>query len=90
MIADTLGTNKSLPVGSTLTSANGSTVLTMQPDGNLVLTANGQTLSISGTSGKPVTNAWINWDGNLHVSDGANKIYWSNGASGHKDSFLKV
>ena len=32
----------------------------------------------------------MNADGNLHVNDGSNHIFWSNGASGHKDAFLRV
>jgi hypothetical protein len=89
-MSDTLGTNQALYPGSSLTSADGTTVLTLQGDGNLVLSYNGQTLWTSGTQGKPVANLWMNADGNLHLNDGANNIFWSNGASGHKDAFLRI
>jgi hypothetical protein len=87
---DTLGTNKSLLVGQSLTSADGTTVLSMQADGNLVLTCNGQTVWTSGTGGKPAHDASMKWDGNLHVRDANTNDLWSNGATGHKDAFLRV
>jgi hypothetical protein len=87
---DTLGTNKSLLVGQSLTSADGTTVLTLQADGNLVLTYNGKTLWTSGTAGKPVALLSMKWDGFLHLKDNAGTVYWGDGASGHKDAFLRV
>lgn len=87
---DTLGTNATLQVGQTLTSADGTTVLTMQADGNLVLTFGGKTLWTSGTSGKPANRTTQEWDGKLYLNDGAGSTFWSNGASGHKDAFLRV
>lgn len=89
---DTLGTNSALNRGQSITNKPGTARLTMQADGNLVIqnTKTGQVLWTSGTAGKPITNAWMNWDGNLHVNDAANHVYWSNGAGGHKDAFARL
>jgi len=76
--------------GDTLSSPDGETVLTVQKDGNVVLTGQGKQLWTSGTAGQSIDNLGMNWDGNLRITDTNKKIVWSNGATGHKDSFLKV
>ena len=89
--SDTLGTNQYLNAGQSLTSQNGTTVLTMQSDGNLVLKGNGNILWSSGTTGKGNNlSASMKWDGNLHITDASGKEYWSNGKSEHKDAFLRL
>jgi hypothetical protein len=90
---DTLGTNQALRPGNSLTSADGTTVLTLGTDGNLALTYEGRQLWTSGTSGKPVDHLWMGYDGNLRLNDASTtspQVFWSNGASGHKDAFLRV
>ena len=87
---NTLGTNQALQKGQSITSSGGTTVLTLHPDGNLVLIGRGHVLWTSGTKGKNASNAWMNSDGNFRVNDASNNIFWSNGASGHKDAHLTV
>ena len=90
MASNELGTNKAMKAGDSIKSPDANTILTMQSDGNLVLSMNGKPLWTSGTAGNPVDNLWMNWDGNLRITSPDNKILWSNGASGHKDAFLRV
>ncbi|MFJ1702330.1 hypothetical protein [Kitasatospora sp. NPDC088346] len=67
--------------------------LSMQADGNLVLTAltGGQSLWSSGTSGHPGASAAVKADGDLVVldADGTTQL-WSAGAGGHPGGYLKV
>ncbi|QNA75491.1 hypothetical protein C8250_029615 [Streptomyces sp. So13.3] len=75
--------DKTLPAGSVI--ASGSTVssnsvrLTMQADGNLVLTGitSGAVLWASGTSGKPGASATIRTDGSLVVTSTTGAVLWS-------------
>jgi hypothetical protein len=90
MASNELGTNKAMHPGDSIKSPDGDTVLTLQQDGNLVLTGKGRQLWTSGTAGNSVDNVWMNYDGNLRITTPDNKVLWSNGASGHKDAFLRV
>jgi hypothetical protein len=87
---NTLGTNQNIKKGQSITSSDGSTVLTLHPDGNLILTGHRQVLWTSGTKGQHVDNAGMYADGNFNVNDGGSTLFWSNGASGHKDAHLIV
>ncbi|MDE3097021.1 MAG: hypothetical protein KGK07_13615 [Chloroflexota bacterium] len=88
---NTLGTNQALQPGQSITNNPGTARLTMQTDGNLVITntKTGQPLWTSGTAGRG-HHAWMEWTGNFRVEDVHNTHLWNNGASGHKDAFLRL
>jgi RHS repeat-associated protein len=77
----TLTGGRTIPSGTSLTSA--ATRLTMQADGNLVLSAlnTGKTLWSSGTSGHPGAWAIFQTDGNFVVYDTSHTALWSSGTS---------
>lgn len=60
-----------------LRSRNGSSVLRMQPDGNLVLYFEGAPVWSTQTRGQPATAATMQRDGNLVLYDDAGRALWA-------------
>ncbi|MEU0208452.1 ricin-type beta-trefoil lectin domain protein [Streptomyces canus] len=79
-----------IPSGTSLTS--NSVRLTMQADGNLVLSAlaSGKTLWSSGTSGNPGAYAQFGTDGNLAVYTASGTSKWSTGLTATTGATLRV
>ncbi|MGW2517195.1 ricin-type beta-trefoil lectin domain protein [Streptomyces sp. NPDC001617] len=79
-----------IPSGTSLTSS--SVRLTMQADGNLVLTAlaSGKTLWSSGTSGNPGAYAQFGTDGNLAVYTASGTSKWSTGLTATTGATLQI
>ena len=79
--------------GDSIKSPNGQYVLTLQPDGDLVLDqflGNGSTVTLwdSGTAGEAAVKAVMQDDGNLVIygptnPDGSYKALWASNTSGH-------
>lgn len=66
-LGDTLTAGKKLIKGESLTSKNGAYSLTLQDDGNLVLSAQDAPIWSSGTNGQDVVRAEVQTDGNFVV-----------------------
>lgn len=79
-----------LGTGDAVSSCDGSLVLIMQDDGNLVLYNAAEALWASGTAGSGATRAIMQFDGNLVVYDGSSDAKWSTGTHDHPDAFLKL
>ncbi|WP_427166645.1 ricin-type beta-trefoil lectin domain protein [Streptomyces sp. C1-1] len=79
-----------IPSGTSLTSS--SVRLTMQADGNLVLTAlaSGKTVWSSGTNGNPGAYAQFGTDGNLAVYTASGTSKWSTGLTATSGATLRV
>ncbi|MGC0312072.1 hypothetical protein [Kitasatospora acidiphila] len=79
-----------LPAGQWVDSANGSTWLLMQADGNLVLyrQRDNAVLWSSGTYGHPGAYAVMQPDGNLVVYRAGGGALWSSGTYGHPGASL--
>ncbi|TQJ75412.1 ricin-type beta-trefoil lectin domain protein [Streptomyces sp. SLBN-31] len=79
-----------IPSGTSLTS--NSVRLTMQADGNLVLTAlaSGKTVWSSGTNGNPGAYAQFGTDGNLAVYTASGTSKWSTGLTATTGATLRV
>ncbi|MCZ4119248.1 polymorphic toxin-type HINT domain-containing protein [Streptomyces sp. H39-S7] len=90
--------DRTLPAGTVI--ASGSTVasnsvrLTMQADGNLVLTGitSGAVLWASGTSGKPGASATVRTDGSLVVTSTTGTVLWTStgGTAGTTGGYAMV
>lgn len=79
----TLSAGEELRFNEYLMSANGQTVLIMQPDGNLVLyRANAAALWSTGTGGHPGAYATVQTDGNFVVYSAGNVPLWWTGTTG--------
>ncbi|MET9226361.1 LysM peptidoglycan-binding domain-containing protein [Lentzea sp. NPDC003310] len=84
---DTLQAGQELTRGQQLTSANGY-VLTLQSDGNLVLSENTGTVWASGTDGKGAVRATLQDDGNFVLYTSEDSAVWSTGTQGNEGSRL--
>ncbi|WP_285631311.1 LysM peptidoglycan-binding domain-containing protein [Lentzea sp. NBRC 102530] len=84
---DTLQAGQELTRGQQLTSANGYQ-LTLQSDGNLVLSENTGTVWASGTDGKGAVRASFQDDGNFVLYTDDNNAVWSTGTQGNSGSHL--
>ncbi|MFK8905435.1 polymorphic toxin-type HINT domain-containing protein [Streptomyces sp. YS-3] len=79
--------DRKLPTGTVIASgsqvASNSVRLTMQPDGNLVLTGitSGQTLWQSNTAGNPGASATVRTDGSLVVTSTTGTVLWNSGSA---------
>ncbi|MBD0741685.1 hypothetical protein BG418_09325 [Streptomyces sp. CBMA152] len=78
--------DRKLSAGTVIASgssvASNSVRLSMQPDGNLVLTGitSGQTLWSSNTAGNPGANATVRTDGSLVVTGTSGTVLWNSGS----------
>ncbi|MFD4640045.1 LysM peptidoglycan-binding domain-containing protein [Lentzea sp. NPDC058436] len=84
---DTLQAGQELTRGQQLTSANGY-MLTLQSDGNLVLSENTGTVWASGTDGKGAVRATLQADGNFVLYTSDENAVWSTGTQGNEGSRL--
>ena len=85
-----LDANQQLNTNDKLVADNNTTTLIMQEDGNLALYRNedGAVLWSSKTSGKPVTHAIMQADGNFVCYDNSGAAYWSTGTWGNPGAFI--
>ncbi|WP_308217540.1 lectin [Mycobacteroides abscessus] len=84
-MADTLTQGQKLDSGQSLTSNNGAYTLTLQDDGNLVLTEGGSPVWASDTSGHSAGRAEVQSDGNFVVYDNGGGALWSSNTEGRTD-----
>ncbi|WP_457062152.1 LysM peptidoglycan-binding domain-containing protein [Mycobacteroides abscessus] len=84
-MADTLTQGQKLDSGQSLTSNNGAYTLTLQDDGNLVLTEGGSPVWASDTSGHSASRAEVQSDGNFVVYDNGGGALWSSNTEGRTD-----
>ncbi|WP_439659719.1 LysM peptidoglycan-binding domain-containing protein [Lentzea sp. HUAS TT2] len=84
---DTLQAGQELTRGQQLTSANGY-MLTLQSDGNLVLSENTGTVWASGTDGKGAVRAAFQEDGNFVLYTSDDNAVWSTGTQGNEGARL--
>ncbi|MFD9698593.1 LysM peptidoglycan-binding domain-containing protein [Lentzea sp. NPDC059081] len=84
---DTLQAGQELTRGQQLTTANGY-MLTLQSDGNLVLSENTGTVWASGTDGKGAVRATLQDDGNFVLYAGDDSAVWATGTQGNEGSRL--
>lgn len=84
-MADTLTQGQKLDSGQSLTSNNGAYTLTLQDDGNLVLTEGGSPVWASDTSGHSAGRAEVQSDGNFVVYDNGGGALWSSNTEGRSD-----
>ncbi|MFJ8444438.1 DUF6531 domain-containing protein [Kitasatospora griseola] len=88
--------NRTISSGTTLTpgtvTASNNARLTMQADGNLVLSKidTGGTAWSSGTSGHPGATATLQADGNLVVTDTTGTVLWNSNTAGNTGAIAKV
>ncbi|MDX8053928.1 LysM peptidoglycan-binding domain-containing protein [Lentzea sp. BCCO 10_0798] len=84
---DTLQAGQELTRGQQLTSVNGY-MLTLQSDGNLVLSENTGTVWASGTDGKGAVRAALQDDGNFVLYTSDDNAVWSTGTQGNEGARL--
>jgi nucleoid-associated protein YgaU len=83
-MSDRLMNGDKLERGQSLTSRNGAYTLTLQDDGNLVLSAAGQAVWATGTNGENAERLEVQEDGNC-VLYAADKPIWHTDTKGAKD-----
>jgi hypothetical protein len=88
--SDRLLPGQQLNVNEKIVSASGRVELIMQADGNVVLyrTDNNTALWASATSGKPVTHAIMQNDGNFVAYDAGGHAYWDSGTWNNPGAWL--
>lgn len=82
-MGDTLNVGDRLGTGQSLTSANGAYELTLQDDGNLVLSDQGNPVWSTKTNGKGVVRAAVQEDGNVVLYTGSDEGVWSTKTDGN-------
>lgn len=85
----TLQSGQSLGVGQELKSDNGSYSLTLQDDGNLVLSEGGQAVWAAGTNGSGANRAEVQADGNFVIYKDSDAV-WASQTSGNEGASLSV
>lgn len=85
----TLQSGQSLAIGQELKSDNGSYALTLQDDGNLVLSENGRAVWAAGTNGSGANRADLQADGNFVLYKGEDAV-WASQTSGNEGVSLSV
>jgi hypothetical protein len=83
-MSDTLTEGQKLVRGESIASNNGAYTLTLQDDGNLVLSSRGQSLWDTSTNGQDVIRAEVQDDGNF-VLYTADKPIWHTDTKGKKN-----
>lgn len=86
-MADTLKAGSSLSTGDSLTSANGAYTVTLQEDGNLVLSEGGNAVWATGTNGSGANKASVQEDGNFVLYAG-DKPVWASDTAGKSGVWL--
>ncbi|SEL30816.1 beta-galactosidase [Streptacidiphilus jiangxiensis] len=85
-----LTANQQLTAGQSVTACNGGYKLTLQGDGNLVLSRSGTALWSSGTAHSGATRVVMQGDGNLVLSTGTGAAVWSTRTATHSGAYLDV
>lgn len=86
---DTLQAGQNLAVGQRLESGNG-IALTLQDDGNLVLTDGGDAVWSTGTQGSGASSANLQDDGNFILYTASGNLVWETGTSGNPGARIVV
>ncbi|ERB51661.1 lectin [Rhodococcus sp. P27] len=85
----TLQSGQSLGVGQELKSDNGAYTLTLQDDGNLVLSEGGQAVWAAGTNGSGANRAEVQTDGNFVIYKDSDAV-WASQTAGNDGASLSV
>jgi len=85
----TLQSGQSLGVGQELKSDNGAYTLTLQDDGNLVLSEGGQAVWAAGTNGSGANRAEVQADGNFVIYKDSDAV-WASQTAGNDGASLSV
>lgn len=85
-----LNAGQSLGIGQELKSPNGAYTLTLQQDGNLVLSEGGKAVWATGTNGSGAARADLQEDGNFVLYKGGKEPVWASDTSGNSGVRLKV
>ncbi|TCN55729.1 LysM domain-containing protein [Rhodococcus sp. SMB37] len=85
-----LNAGQSLGVGQELKSDNGKYTLTLQQDGNLVLSEGGKAVWAAGTNGSGAVRANVQEDGNFVLYKDDNSPVWASETSGNSGARLTV
>jgi hypothetical protein len=85
-----LRANQQFLPGYGVSACNGSTRLTLQTDGNLVLKDGSKVLWSSGTAGKDARFAMLQNDGNFVIYDSDDQAIWNTGVVGNANARLSV
>nr|WP_092807629.1 LysM peptidoglycan-binding domain-containing protein [Rhodococcus globerulus] len=85
----TLQSGQSLAIGQELKSDNGSYALTLQEDGNLVLSEDGRAVWAAGTNGSGANRADVQADGNFVLYKDGDAV-WASQTSGNEGVSLSV
>lgn len=89
-MADTLRAGDSLSKGQSINSNNGTYALTLQDDGNLVLSENGKAVWANGTNGSGTEKATLQDDGNFVTYNGDNQPTWASQTGGNSGARLTL
>lgn len=89
-MADTLRAGDSLSKGQSINSNNGTYALTLQDDGNLVLSENGKAVWANGTNGSGTEKAILQDDGNFVTYNGDNQPTWASQTGGNSGARLTL
>lgn len=89
-MTDALQVGQSLNADESITSGNGNTTLTLQPDGDLVLATMGKPTWTSQTNGKSTVRATLEDDGNFVAYTADNQPAWASQTSGQPAHSLAV
>jgi len=85
-----LNHDQTLRGGWYLKSQSGQYLLTMQGDGDLVLSTQGMSLWRTNTGGHPGATVTMEQDGNLLLSSPTGQLLWASNTSGHPGAYLWV
>lgn len=85
-----LNAGQSLGLGQTLGSDNGAYTLTLQQDGNLVVSERGKAVWASGTNGSGAVRADVQADGNFVLYKENNEPVWASETSGNTNVRLTL
>ncbi|MFJ5229193.1 LysM peptidoglycan-binding domain-containing protein [Kitasatospora sp. NPDC088391] len=91
-MSSTLKPGEALAVDEELLSDNGRFRLSLQSDGNLVLSdlGTGQPIWATATDGRGATTAQMQDDGNFVLYSGSGEALWSTGTDGNADAYLRL
>ena len=81
--SDRLAAGQGLIPGASITSPSGCFKLTLQDDGNAVITDQGAAIWSSSSSGAPSANIVMQSDGNMVVYGPVGEVFWAAGSGGH-------
>lgn len=86
--ASTLATGATLGSGRSISSSNGQFTLSMQSDGNLVLSGNNHVMWYTRTNGNPGAKLSMQSDGNLVIYSAAGKPLWYTSTTGSASQLI--